>query len=359
MTQNLKTLSKFSAALFALVVGSNLAQSQVFTFTNNDLILGFRKNAPYTENYEAVVDIGQAITYINQAVGTTVTVPGFSASQLSPGSFATLDNLSWSVSGAYNGNAYSGYVNNTLWVTVPRTDNAVRSVDPVRLGYNVQGAVKAKIVSIPGTAGGAGWVSRDLGTASQFNTATFVREALQTYSSHVLSVWMRSTVDPTIGTLNDTWPTSQPNAGNIENTTPGGFSGAVRSDLYEVRPLATAGGVPVVDPHTGTSGLAWYIGYFELSSTGTLRFKRENGTTTRVPPPPPSLSISRSGSLNTISFVSSNTATYKLFFTNSAGLKAPVTNWPSPSGTITGDGTTKSFQDTTADSDRFYRVQGQ
>jgi hypothetical protein len=60
--------------------------------------------------------------------------------------------------------------------------------------------------------------------------------------------------------------------------------------------------------------------------------------------------------VNTISFVTSNAVTYKLFFTNSSGLTAPVTNWPSLPGTITGDGTTKSFTDTTTDAGRVYRV---
>ena len=60
--------------------------------------------------------------------------------------------------------------------------------------------------------------------------------------------------------------------------------------------------------------------------------------------------------MNTISFVSSNTATYKLFFTNSDGLSAPIVTWPSLQGTIAGDGSTKTFTDTTTDADRVYRV---
>ena len=299
-----------------------------------------------------VVDIGQASNYVNLAVGTTISVPGVSASQLT-GSFSSLNNLSWSVFAGLSGSSYPGYVNNTLWLTVPRTNNAVRSSDAIRLAYSLQQAAKAKMGNIVGASSGAGFISQGLGTSNQFNTSSFVREPIATYGTHILSVWMSGTVDPNQGTLNDAWPASEPNAGNLEVTTPGSFNGTVRSDLYEVRPLTTATGTTVVDPHTGTSGLAWYIGYFEFKSDGSMTFTREAPSTT---PSPVALSISRTNNLSTISFVSASSVNYKLFFTNSAGLGAPVTNWPSQSGAITGDGTSKSFQDTTTDSMRFYRV---
>jgi len=339
------------AALALLALGT-MAQAQTFTSANNDLILGFRKNNPYTENYEVVVDIGQASSYINLTVGTTISVPGFSASQLTA-SFTSLNNLSWSVFAGLSGSSYPGYVNNTLWLTVPRTDNAVRSSDARRLAYSLQQAAKAKMGNIVGGSSGAGFISQGLGTSNQFNTASFVREPIATYGTHILSVWMSGTVDPNQGTLNDAWPASEPNAGNLEATTPGSFSGTVRSDLYEVRPLTTATGTTVVDPHTGTSGLAWYIGYFEFKSDGTMTFTREAATTA---PAQVALSMARTNDVSTISFVSSSSVTYKLFFTNSAGLGAPVSSWPSQPGTISGDGTSKSFQDTTTDPMRIYRV---
>jgi hypothetical protein len=341
----------------ALAGGSALlllqtASAQTFTYNNNDLGLGFRKTGSFQENYEVVVNIGQASNYFGAALGTTLTVTNFSASQLTPSTFANLNNLSWSVFGYYSGSgfgtSYPSSVAFTLWITVPRANSAVRSADATRLTRGGQASVRSPITSI---FANAFYVANDLGASSQYNTPSFVRESIATYPLHLLSIWMGSIVDPTIGTLNDAWP-----EGNLEIKTPGNFTTAVRSDLYEVRPLFDASGNPIVDPHTGTSGLAWYIGYFQFNPDGTMTFTREAASTT---PSQVTLNLARTNNVSTISFASSSSVTYKLFFTNSAGLSAPVNNWPSQSGTITGDGTTKSFQDTTTDPMRFYRVREQ
>jgi hypothetical protein len=340
---------------FALLALATIAQGQTFTFTNNDLTLGFRKNNPYTENYEVVVDIGQASSYFNLSVGTTIPVPGYTPSQLSPGSFASLNNLSWSVFGSYSGSGYAGYVNDTLWLTVPRANNAVRSADATRRSYGVQQSVNAQMASIIGD-GRARYISGQLGAGS-FNTASFVRESRAAYANNILSVWMGGIFNAGLGTLHDTWPASEPNGGNLEATTPGSFAtGTVRSDLYEVRPLKTATGVAVVDPHTGSSGNAWYIGYFELKPDGTMTFTRE---ATSTAPVQVTLSIARTNNVSTILFATANSVTYTLFFTNAAGITAPFSTWPSLPGTFTGDGTTKSFQDSTTDPVRFYHVREQ
>ena len=62
--------------------------------------------------------------------------------------------------------------------------------------------------------------------------------------------------------------------------------------------------------------------------------------------------------MSAISFASASSVTYTLCFTNAAGVGAPVSNWPSLPRAISGDGTAKSFQDTTTDPSRFYRVLG-
>ena len=322
------------------------ASAQPFVYQPNDLALGFRKTGGQA-NYEAVVNLGQASNYFGAAIGT-FPVTNYSTSQLTPGTFANLSNLSWSVFGYYSGSGFgSSYPNSaasTLWVTVPRTDKAVRSADATRLTRGQQASARSPINSI---LDNAVFVSGDSG-ASAYNTSTFVRESIATYPLHLLTLWLGSGVDSSIGTLQDSWP-----EGNLEITTPASFTTAVRSDLYEVRPTTDASGNPA-DPHTGTSGLAWYIGYFQFNPDGTMTFTRE--TATKPPPTQVTLNIIRTNNTSTISFGSSNGVTYTLCFTNSAGLGTAVSNWPSQSGTISGDGTTKSFQDPTTDPARFYRV---
>jgi hypothetical protein len=217
------------------------------------------------------------------------------------------------------------------------------------LGYGAQQAAKAKVNSLVSPNGGAVYISQSLGASNQFNTPSFVREPRAGYSSQILTYWMQSSApDSTAGNLNDTWPPAEPNLGNLEATTPGSFSGSVRSDLYEVRPLLNAAGSTVTDPHTGTSGIAWYVGYFQFKSDGSMTFTRDL--------PHATLSIAQTSNVSRVSFVSYYNVNYTLWY-NSAGLSG-WTQVPG-SGTIVGDGTTKTFQDTTTDPMRFYRIQEQ
>ncbi len=357
---NMKLINRRSGAgrplfltLLALLAFGKLAEAQTFTYSSCDLCLGYRKVAPYTENNEVVVDLGQASDYVNAAIGTTWPVTGFSASQLVPGSFLTADDLSWAVFGSCPGPSanYPGYPAYTLWLTVPRADNAVRSPDASRYPAGLQNLAARPMVSI---LANAQFISQNVGASNMFNTATFVAESIVSYPMHLYSVWMGSLADNTLGTLNDNWTDN-----NLEIMTPDAFSGVVRSDLYEIRPSQDMIGNVIVDPHTGTNGLAYYVGYFEFSSDATMTFTREAATNPPAGPAPVNLSIGCGNDVRTISFLSSNSVTYKLCFTNAAGLSAPAASWPSLPGTISGDGTIKVFQDATTEQTRFYRVQEQ
>jgi hypothetical protein len=349
MNQNRNVFFQMNLAALGLSALIQAVGAQPFTYQNDDLALGFRKTGNYQENYEVVVDIGQASNYVNSAIGASFAVPHVSSSQLTPDSFTTLSNLSWSVVGFYQGANYSGYPRYTLWVTVPRSSTNVPSAAPTRLTYGAQQTIHTPILSI---FAGAAYLSSEIGTSNQDNNATFVREPID--NVHNLSVFMGGTFDNTQGTLEDNWP-----EGNLEITTPGNFnSGGVVSDLYEVRPSTDAQGNPIVDPHTGTNGLAYYVGYFRLNSNGTMTFTRDIASSQSLPPPPPFLSIRRVGNTSTISFGTTNGGTYTLYYTNAAGLTQPVANWPASVTTITGDGNTNSFTDSSSDPMRIYRVGG-
>jgi hypothetical protein len=357
MKQNMNHKQKAVFAAGLALLGSmalvSTARADIFVYRESDLFLTFRKVAPFTENYETVVNIGQATNYVNAAIGTTNAVAGFSAAQIT-GSFSSLDYLSLAVMGyrVYPSSSYPNYPAATLWLTVPRADIAVRSSDAVRHSAAQQLNV---ISAIDNVSGNAGFISRSIGTSGTYNTPTFVRESITIYPNQILTKWIGGIASPNVGTLNDNWIDN-----NLEITTPDAFTDSgdvVRSDLYEIRPLDDGQGGTVVDPHTGATGLAYYVGYFELRSDGSMVFVREEAAAPL--PPQPTLSIARSNSANLISFVSSSGTTYRCFFTNSAGIAKPVANWSSLPSIITGNGSPTNFADMTTDPNRFYRVTAQ
>jgi len=189
-----------------------------------------------------------------------------------------------------------------------------------------------------GVAPGAGVISTSL-SSNINNTIYSVREAVG--DPNALTVFIGDVNDSSIGDFR--------NLPVVENTTPSDFTSVSRSDFYRSRPVRFA------DPETGlTNGPAYYLGYFSLSTGGTLTFTR--AVATPPLPPQPLLQIQRVGTSNTISFATTNGATYKLYYTNATGLTTPVLNWPSISTNVTGNGNTNSFLDITTDPVRFYDV---
>ncbi len=136
-------------------------------------------------------------------------------------------------------------------------------------------------------------------------------------------------------------------------------------------PYATLGNsADTTTPASGTftfsqNSAAWYqngtalgagaqtVG-FSFSSDGVLAFT--NLASVVTPPSPQIVSIDRSGNTSTIYFTTTNGFNYTLYYTNSAGLTAPVSTWPSSSTTVAGNGTTTNLSDTTTDPYRFYRI---
>jgi len=347
----MKSKHNFIKWLFAAgtaVLISPVVQAQ-FIYTNNDLLLGFRKTGIHTESFEAAVNIGQATNYVYLQPGTTLPVPGFTASQLTPDSFSDLNFLSWSVSGFVKTNTLfvlPGYNNNTIWLTIPRSNATTQGTPPARLNYSQQGSVATQIKSI---FSGASYLSSQ-SSAGPENTATFIREPVN--NSANVSAFIGSVIDSSGSTLRDSYPQ------NIETTTPASFSGTSVADFYEIRPTVDPQGKAVTDPHTGqTSGDAYYVGSFTLNSNGTMTFTRgSSGVITNPPPAAPILSVLRTDNATHISLPTDKGAIYTLHFTDAAGLVTPLSFWNAVPGKVTGDGTTKEFIDSTADSIRFYRV---
>jgi hypothetical protein len=104
-------------------------------------------------------------------------------------------------------------------------------------------------------------------------------------------------------------------------------------------------------PDTDTT--ATQFGTFSLDASGVVTFN----TVSVAPPVPKIVSLVRSGGTDTIYFTTtSGSFTYTLYYTNAAGLTAPITNWTASPTTLIGNGNTNSLTDTSSDANRFYRI---
>ena len=316
------------------VVNSLQANTPVFVYTNRDLILSFSKTGAdggRTSPNDLEVNIGQASVYYAATPGSTITVSQYNSTQIAA-AFDNLNDLSWTVGGCVplgdTGDASVPF--KTLWVAAPRLNPSNMATAWVRDSANAQGTTVAEINSI---LGNAAFYSGTIAANATNNTPSVI--AVPVNSGHEAGAFLGP-----FGNYKNTFQ------GDVENTTPPNFitgNTTSRSDLYELRPDSTS-----------TQPAGKYLGYFELRANGTLVFVAAGGST---PPPAPVLTITVSNSLQTISFPTTTGASYKLYYTNAVGLLAPTASWPTASTTITGDGTTKSFQDSSTDANRFYRVQ--
>jgi len=350
MKKNLRRLISAAAFLVAVVLPDVVFGAAQFQYTQyGDLILAFRK--PGTGSYELVVNAGNVTNFEAMTIGSTLTITNSSYTRLTnsfPVASGGLNNLSWSVSSSFPGafGTWAGYQVTTVWYTVPRTNISVPSAAPVRASNSAQGGYRANIL---GVGNGAATLSSNL-ASNENNTPVLIREPVWDGVSQVRNDYSYF-VDNT-----GTGPNSSFGLPSIvEKTTPASFSAAVRADLYRSRPTGFS------DPDTGsTSGQAYLVGYFELSPAGVMTFTRTSAVTPPSTPPPPTIvSITRLGNTSTVSFTTTNGATYSLFYNTAAGINQPVSSWSVSGSTVIGDGLVDQLSDTSTDPNRIYRVGAQ
>jgi hypothetical protein len=348
MNQIQRVLCKALITSASLLMLSQEAGAQPFNVNLGDLCLGFRKVSPFTENNEAVVNIGSVLTLVNMSAGASNNVTGYSPSQLTPDTFTSLSNLTWSAFCGLSSVTLSGYPVGTLWVTKGRSTFGTQSSPPDRLDQGQLQSVDGIIDSI--TFGGMQISARY--SAGPDNTTTYVKEPLNlpnVTQGQNLGAYISGS-DATKGTFEDNWVDKNFSPVNAEISTPIIFSSPVQSDLYQVVPK------DFTDPNNGqTSGKAYYVGYFQLNPDGTMFFIRASANV-----PAPTIKLVRTGTSDTISFLSTSGVTYKLY--SSTDLTTPRSGWGQVGGTITGDGNMKSFPPNTTsatDTPLFYRVTAQ
>jgi hypothetical protein len=316
------------------------AWALTYSTTNLQMMLCFRQlNAP--NSYDLEVNLGSLTNYLAIPVGNTVTLTQYTTAQLTNAIGSTFDNVEFSVTASahYGQPPSTSYPSETAWVTYKRSNPAVQSTPFSR---PLESSLALSGEQIVGIGDNANLYSGAHSLDPISNTSTAVEIPPANSQSCENNVGPGNT-----SKLHSTFTVQ------VGNRAPSPFASAIVSDFYQDIPTTYP------DPlnNNVTSGPASYLGYFTFNQNGSMTFTRAAASTTPAAPPRVTLSIGRTGTASTISFVSSNSVTYKLFFTNSAGLTTPVSNWPSLSGTISGNGGTTNFQDVTSDAVRIYRVQ--
>jgi hypothetical protein len=340
-------------SILAFVASSQLVSAQFFTTTGTgDTIAGFRKTGANKGTYQLVVNLGNVTNFLAVPAGSTIPVSAYSTTQLG-NAFPNFNNLQWSVFSAAQPNSawtnsFGVFPSSTLWYTLPSINVSTQTTPPTRLSHPNQGSLDQQI---QGVGNGATSISIALGTPSTNNTTNLVREATALDGSS-------TTLDDYISDLNN--PSIADFGGQIitytiENTTPASFTSTQRVDFYQSVASSSKLGGTFIDPITHTTnGPSYFVGYFLLSPAGIMTFTR--ATASVSPPPAPVLTIARTNTTSYISFGTTNGATYNLLFTTLPGITSPRSTWTPVGGSITGNGGTTNFTDTSADPGRVYTV---
>jgi hypothetical protein len=341
--------------ILGLMSWSQIASAQYFTANGyGDVIAGFRK--PGTGTYELVVRLGNMTNLLALTPGSTITMSNYAPSQLSdafPGGYGSVQ---WSVFSSFQSsvnawtNSFGVFPPDTVWYTLAGTNATTQTTPPSRYSHNGQALLDQKMYSV---VSGAETISSGLSVTNADNNSVLVREPVADDGSGTLDDAISDTSTPSFGdfgggTLDFT----------VENILPASFTSTARSDFYQSCPNS---GSPTytghTDPITGqTTGADYFVGYFLLNTNGTMTFTRALTVTNTSPPPAPTLSIAVANSVTTISFGTTNGATYTLLYNTIAGLASPRHTWPTLGSPITGNGGVTNFTDTTVTSGRVYSV---
>jgi len=316
-------MTKTKIGLMALFAGLTVGNVLAADFTNyqtGDVIIGFRNGG----TYNIVVNAGQVSVLTNAAPNKRISINALTSAQLTS-AFGGADSLNWS--------AFTWTTNGatTLFMTRPRANiNSKSSSWNSQLG-SLQAGVALNMSTIPV---GASYIYGKNAAISPSTAGSVIEPqspgsffAGQSYYTSLFG----GLSSPTFGGLFQ---------GNPENSTPGNFSTSgtvVRSDFYQIPPGPG-----------GNVNVKW-LGYFELNSNGGLTYVAYPSST------PVLKSISRTGDVSTISYVTGLYGTYTLRATNTLAYGVS-TNWPAVSVLASGDTAVHTAVHTSTETNLFYTI---
>jgi len=290
-------LGAFAACgILAAVTSAQAYQPLGGTYAEGDLLVGFTTGA----DNDLIVDLGPASSALSNG-------NQWNLGSLLTGNLAGLNNVSWGVVGCTTGP--SQVYTTVAGTTLPNHFNNLSVFRTIETALNGLGS--------------------DLNGATGYGTPSA--------SAAGDGSWYDGT--DSVGTQ-----TFFSNYGNPNDSTASGLPSTL--NFYTVL--------------QGSSGARTLTGTFSITSAGILTY---NANTTKPTPPNPKIvqiTCSATTSTSTIYFTTTNggsfTYTYTLLYTNSTGLGAPAASWPAFTTTVTGNGLTNSLTDTSAASNRFYRI---
>ena len=328
---NAKLFLQKVALCSTILAATGSAHANIFTYTNGNVLICFRKAPSGTT--DLIVNAGPIAYFTNLAPNTTMTITGYTGTQL--GQVGT-NNIAWSAWTYFDSTAISG-LTNTLFMTSGRSDLNTQTDPYYRDTASAQGATINKLLSIVTGA-------TDNANFSGLNTPTAVLES-ESYNVNNSSVSYAIGLGVPIlnyqfrGTFQSD-PEQSTGTGFTTGATP------VRADFYWIKPTAN-------NDHSGPP--ATFLGYFQFSTNGVMTY---TAYPTPVVVAPTIISFTRIGTTSTVTFTTGSSGTYTLRGTNDAGLTTARTNWPAISS-VGGDGSNHSLQDTTSSNDKFYVITAQ
>lgn len=317
------------------IIATGLAQAAQFKFQSSfdppDVLIGIRQTGGASQ---IVADLGPVTRFTSAEAGSSFLVTEVPAQELLK-VFPVLDGVGiavfaavWSSEGL-PGNAPES----TLWVTNPRIDLGTQTTPYVRKAKTVQAVTAGRIATIGDNAATSSGNLPD-GPENDGNLVVLATDDPNQYSA----------IMGEQGNFGVTF------SGAPELIVPADFQTSgmpVRTDFYQLSPLTS----PPPKDKNGT-----YLGYFELSPDGTLRFQAPGG----APPPAPAPSIvgvQRDGSVSTVTFTTvAGNYRYSLLRAPDSNPMAPLAQWTTQGQSVPGTGNPVSLTDTTDSQAAFYRV---
>jgi hypothetical protein len=362
------SLLSLLATSWGLSCLSSLAQNFFTVQQNGDLIATFRKAGAHKGTNDLVVFLGSVTNFIALPLGTTITISNVQPARLTDAFSSDYTYLQWSVLGANLSTdapwvtPLGSFPQSTWWYTAPRTNIASAATSLPRFTKAAQAALGTLMLNISSGANSIG--SQLPGGTNANNNPILVREPNQpAYVGPLLSTWIGDKFNPIIGDLQGTVTSF-----NFEQTAPAPFTSAVRSDFYQAAPAPSSRPTTYyTDPISGNTTNVYHVGYFDLSPSGVMTFTRDTNNVSQpsTPPPPPILggeviaNPSGAGQVVSISFGTTNGATYTVLHTNFDGLTSPMSTWAVLGKPIPGTGGTVTVSQTNQEAGQVYTVKAQ